>query len=78
MVNRPIASHEGFSYSDALSSKSGDKWDYDHLNHFLTRPKANAPGTKMTFAGISKDSDRANVIAYLRKLAEEPPPLPGG
>ena len=78
VVNRPIASHEGFSYSAALSGKSGEQWDYDHLNHFLTSPKAYAPGTKMTFAGISKDSDRANVIAYLRTLADEPPPLPGG
>lgn len=78
VVNRPIASHEGFSYSAALSGKSGEQWDYDHLNHFLTSPKAYAPGTKMSFAGISKDSDRANVIAYLRTLADEPAPLPGG
>ena len=77
VVNRPIASHEGFSYSEALSGKSGEQWDYAHLNHFLTSPKAYAPGTKMSFAGISKDSDRANVIAYLRTLADEPAPLPG-
>ncbi len=77
VVNRPIASHEGFSYSDALSSKSGEVWDYEHLNHFLTSPKAYAPGTKMSFAGISKDGDRADVIAYLRSLADEPAPLPG-
>ena len=59
-------------------ARAATSWDYDHLNHFLTSPKAYAPGTKMTFAGISKDSDRANVIAYLRTLADEPPPLPGG
>ena len=78
VVNRPIASHEGFSYSEALAGKSGDAWDYDHLNEFLTSPKAYAPGTKMSFAGISKDTERADVIAYLRTLADEPAPLPGG
>jgi cytochrome c len=77
VVNRPIASHEGFSYSEALSGKKGEPWDYDHLNSFLTSPKDYAPGTKMAFAGLSKDSDRANVIAYLRTLADQPAPLPG-
>jgi cytochrome c len=77
VVNRPIASHEGFSYSEALSGKSGEAWDYEHLNAFLTSPKAYAPGTKMSFAGISKDAERADVIAYLRSLADEPAPLPG-
>ena len=56
----------------ALSEKKGQNWDYDHLNHFLTSPKAYAPGTKMSFAGISKDAERADVIAYLRSLADEP------
>ena len=78
VVNRPIAEHEGFSYSAALASKKGQHWDYDHLNHFLTSPKAYAPGTKMSFAGISKDAERADVIAYLRTLADNPAPLPGG
>jgi cytochrome c len=77
VVNRPIAGHEGFAYSEALSGKSGEIWDYDHLNQFLTSPKAYAPGTKMSFAGISKEAERADVIAYLRSLAAEPAPLPG-
>ena len=77
VVNRPIASHEGFSYSEALASKKDQTWDYDHLNHFLTSPKTYAPGTKMSFAGISKDSERADVIAYLRTLSDNPAPLPG-
>lgn len=77
VVGRPIASHEGFSYSEALSGKKDQKWDYEHLNAFLTNPKAYAPGTKMSFAGISKDADRADVIAYLRTLADNPEPLPG-
>ena len=45
---------------------------------FLASPKAYAPGTKMSFAGISKDAERADVIAYLRTLADDPAPLPGG
>lgn len=77
VVGRPIASHEGFAYSDALSAKKGESWDYEHLNAFLTNPKAYAPGTKMSFAGIAKDTDRADVIAYLRTLADQPVPLPG-
>ena len=77
VVNRPIGSHEGFSYSAVLAGKSADPWDYDHLNQFLISPKTYAPGTKMSFAGISKEAERADVIAYLRSLADEPAPLPG-
>ncbi len=54
----------GFAFSDALK-KVGGKWDFDKLNDWLKNPKAFAPGTKMTFAGLSKGEDRANVIAYL-------------
>jgi cytochrome c len=77
VVNRPIAGHEGFAYSEALAAKSDQVWDYDHLNEFLASPKTYAPGTKMSFAGISKEAERADVIAYLRSLAAEPAPLPG-
>ncbi|MFD1744537.1 c-type cytochrome [Rhizobium helianthi] len=79
IVNRPIAGHEGFSYSAALKdfSKGGSvTWDYEHLNHFLAAPKAYVPGTAMGFAGVKKDDERANLIAYLRSLADEPAPLP--
>ena len=76
VVNRPIGSHEGFSYSSVLAGKSADPWDYDHLNQFLISPKTYAPGTKMSFAGISKEAERADVIAYLRSNADEPAPLP--
>jgi cytochrome c len=79
VVNRPIASHEGFSYSAPLKefSKGGSEvWDYDHLDHFLISPKADVKGTAMGFAGLKKDSERANLIAFLRTLADTPPPLP--
>jgi cytochrome c len=75
VVGRDIASVSDFSYSAALSDKEGE-WTYEKLNEFLTSPKAWAPGTKMTFAGISKPQDRIDVILYLRSLAAEPAPLP--
>jgi cytochrome c len=79
LVNRPIATHEGFSYSAAMKdfSKGGTVvWDYEHLNHFLTAPKAYIAGTAMGFAGVKKDDERANLIAYLRSLSDNPAPLP--
>ncbi|WP_411033882.1 c-type cytochrome [Shinella sp. BYT-45] len=79
IVNRPIASHEGFSYSAAMTTFSeGHKvvWDYDHLNFFLEAPKKHIPGTAMGFAGLKKNDERANLIAYLRTLSDNPAPLP--
>jgi cytochrome c len=75
IVGRPKASHEGFSYSSALSGLGGD-WTYADLNAFLTKPRDYAPGTKMTFAGLKKPEDRADVITYLRTLSDSPKPLP--
>jgi cytochrome c len=67
VVGRAVASVDGFSYSDALKGLGGT-WEPDHLNEFLTSPKGYAPGTKMSFAGLPKIEDRANVIAYLKSL----------
>jgi len=79
VVDRPIASHEGFSYSSALTefSEGGQKlWTYENLDHFLASPKGLVPGTAMSFAGLSKVEDRANLIAYLRTMSDQPVPLP--
>jgi cytochrome c len=65
----------GFNFSAAMKAKGGT-WTFDDLNQFLTNPKAFIPGTAMGFAGISKDSQRADVIAYLRTLSDNPVPLP--
>ena len=54
----------GYAFSDALSGKGG-KWDFESMNAWLTSPKAFAPGTKMSFAGLSKPEDRANLLVYL-------------
>lgn len=79
IIDRPVAEHEGFAYSAGMKefSKGGsEKWTYDNLNHFITSPKKFVKGTAMGFAGLPKDEDRANVIAYLRTLSDNPKPLP--
>ena len=65
----------GFNFSAGMKAKGGE-WTFDDLNKFLANPKAFVPGTAMGFAGISKDSERADVIAYLATLADKPVPLP--
>lgn len=79
VVNRPVASHEGFAYSAAMKEfAQGGKvvWDYEHLDQFITAPKALVPGTSMGFAGIKDPKQRADLIAYLRTQADTPAPLP--
>jgi len=79
LIDRPVAEHEGFAYSAGMKefSKGGtEKWTYDNINHFITSPKKFVKGTAMGFAGLPKDEDRANVIAYLRTLSDNPKPLP--
>ncbi len=75
VVGRPVASHPGFNYSDALKQLGGS-WDFERLDRFLTAPKKYVPGTKMGFAGIKKPEDRADLLAYLRTLSDNPAPLP--
>ena len=65
----------GFNFSAAMKAKGGT-WTYDDLNKFISNPKGFVPGTAMGFAGIQKDSERADVIAYLNSLSEKPAPLP--
>ncbi len=68
VVNRAKASIAGFGYSEVLVSMAADAWTPENLEAFLTSPKAYAPGTKMSFAGLPKVEDRANVIAYLASM----------
>lgn len=65
IIGSKHAHNATFAYSDAMKGKSGEKWDYDALNHFLWSPKKTVPGTKMTFAGLKKAEDRANLIKWL-------------
>lgn len=62
----------GFAFSSALSGKGGN-WNFDLLSEWLTSPKAFAPGTKMSFAGLGKAEDRANLIAYLNSQGSNLP-----
>src|ERR1700704_2425303 len=65
----------GFNFSAAMKGKGGT-WTFDDLNKFIANPKGFIPGTAMGFAGIQKDSERADVIAYLNSLSDHPEPLP--
>jgi cytochrome c len=76
VVDRAIASHPGFAYSPALLEHASDAWTYENLNTWLISPKAYAPGTKMTFAGVKNDQERANIIAFLGTLSKSPKPFP--
>ncbi len=75
VVGRKVASVPGFSYSDAMKGKGGT-WTVDDINKFITNPKAYVPGTKMGFAGEESPEKRADIIAYLDKLSDNPEPLP--
>lgn len=69
VVGRDIASAEGFKYSETLLGMD-DVWTYDALNGFLENPRGYAEGTKMGFAGLKKEEDRANVIAYIESQSK--------
>ena len=75
IVGRAKASHAGFNYSTAMKAKGGD-WTIDDLNQFLANPRGYVPGTNMTFAGISRETQRADLLVYLNSLADNPAPLP--
>ena len=75
VIGEPIGQGKGFPFSDALAKKGGT-WNWDNLSQWLTSPKAVAPGTKMTFAGLSNPQDRADVIAFLNAHSDAPKPLP--
>ena len=75
IVNEKRGEGRGFNFSAAMKAKGGT-WTFDDLNKFIANPKGFIPGTAMGFAGIQKDSERADVIAYLRSLSDHPAPLP--
>jgi cytochrome c len=78
IVANEAAHIEGFKYSAAMMGKKseGMTWTFEELDAFLTNPKGEVPGTLMAFAGLKKPDERANVIAYLRTLADAPVALP--
>ncbi|MCA0044391.1 c-type cytochrome [Celeribacter litoreus] len=68
VFDRAVASVDGFAYSDAMVAHGG-AWDAEALNIFLENPKAVVPGTKMSFAGLGKIEDRADLVAYLQSIS---------
>ena len=78
IVGKAMGVTDGFAYSKGLKEVAGAKgpWSYEALNAFLTKPKAYIPGTKMSFAGLKKEADRANLLAYLKEISPEAPAFP--
>lgn len=76
VVNAQKQNHAGFSYSGVLNANGENVWTYAALNSFLWKPKKYAPGTKMTYAGLKKQEDRAAIIAWLRTLSASPAAMP--
>ena len=74
IIGRKGGSHEGFAYTDGM--KAHPAWTYEGLATFIHNPKGTVPGTKMVFAGISDAGELADLLAYMRTLADTPAPLP--
>ena len=75
VVGRDVASHPGFSYSQAMSAQPG-AWSYQRLFDYLASPARAVPGNKMSFAGLRSPEDRAVVVRFLGTLGTNPPSLP--
>jgi cytochrome c len=71
-MGKGVGAHAGFAYSDSLKAVGGT-WTFEQMNAWLTAPKKFASGTKMSFAGLGKAEDRANVIAYLNSQGSNLP-----
>jgi cytochrome c len=72
IMGKPLAAVPGFAYSDALKSKGGN-WGWEEMSAWLANPKKFAPGTKMTFAGLGKPQDRADIMAFLNSRGSNLP-----
>ena len=75
VVGRKIGSLNDYKYSKALV-EYGKEWSFEELNGFLLKPKDWIKGTKMAYAGLRKEKDRASVILFLNKYGDNPLPLP--
>jgi cytochrome c len=75
IVGAPRAHLANFAYSQAMKSAGGE-WSFENLSHFIENPKAAIPGTAMAFAGIKRESERADLLAYLNKNSDNPLPIP--
>ena len=78
VVGRPVGEPRGLQLLDGAERSSGENWDYDKLNHFLHQPQGLRRRHQDDLRRPAKEQDRADVIAYLRTLADNPVPLPQG
>jgi cytochrome c len=75
VVGRKVGAVDDYKYSKALT-EYGKEWTFEELNGYLIKPAKWIKGTKMAFAGLRKEKDRASVILYLNNYADNPLPLP--
>ena len=75
VVGRKVGGVEGYKYSKALATYEKD-WTFEELNGFLKKPATYLKGTKMAYAGLRKEIDRASIIKYLNQSGDNPKPLP--
>ena len=75
VVGRKIGGVNDYKYSKALSAY-GKEWTFEELNGFLIKPAKWIKGTKMAYAGLRKEKDRASIIKYLNQNSDNPQPLP--
>jgi len=75
VVGAAVAHLDNFAYSDAFKAHGGT-WTFAELDHYLENPAAHIPGNKMSFAGLRKPGDRADVILYMNQNSDNPLPLP--
>ena len=75
VIGRKVASKEDYKYSKAMANYDKD-WTFEEMNGYLKKPQSYIKGTKMAFAGLRKEKDRASVILYLNQNSDDPIPLP--
>ena len=75
VVGRKVGAVSDYKYSKALAAY-GNAWTFEELNGYLIKPAKWIKGTKMAFAGLRKEKDRASVILYLNQNSDNPLPLP--
>ena len=75
VVGRAIGGVDDYKYSKALASY-GKEWTVEELNGFLKKPASYLKGTKMSYAGLRKEKDRASIIKYLNEKSDNPKQLP--
>ena len=75
VIGRDMAGLDDYKYSKALIA-FGKSWTFSEMNSFLIKPQTYIKGTKMAFAGLKKEKDRASVILFMNKNSDNPLPLP--